>query len=60
MLRARSAVALLLLGVLLTVLSFALAANAQLNGLILVATGGLFVVGGALVTLKSATASGQR
>ena len=48
MLRARSAVALLLLGVLLTVLSFALAANAQLSALILVATGGLFVVGGAL------------
>ena len=37
MLRARSAVALLLLGALLTVLSFTLAADAKLNGLVLVA-----------------------
>jgi diguanylate cyclase (GGDEF)-like protein/PAS domain S-box-containing protein len=48
MLRARWAVVLLLLGVLMTVLSLVPVGELQLNALALVAAGGLFVVGGTL------------
>jgi diguanylate cyclase (GGDEF)-like protein/PAS domain S-box-containing protein len=48
MLRARSAVVLLLLGVLMTVLSLVPVGELQINALALMAAGGLFVVGGTL------------